>query len=52
MAVGMHVAMVMGVAVEIGRNHQKVLYYNITAVYKRKRGSLNGGDGRCGERRE
>src|SRR5712691_7931958 len=33
-AVNMHVPMIMAVGVGIGWNHGKVLYYNITGVYR------------------
>jgi hypothetical protein len=34
MTVGMHVTMVMSVAVGVGRGHGKTLYYNITSVHR------------------
>ena len=40
MAVGVDVPMLMAVAVAVGRIHGKVLYYNITGVYKRNQRRL------------
>jgi hypothetical protein len=34
MAVGMDVAVVISAAIEVGTGHEKMLYYNITGVYR------------------
>ena len=40
MAVDVHVSMVVAVIVEVGTGHPKMLYYNITSVYKRSHGNV------------
>jgi hypothetical protein len=47
----MPVGVVMAMAVGIGGNHARMLYYNITGVYNRRPCGMTGGDERCRERR-
>jgi hypothetical protein len=52
MAVDVHVSMVVAVIVEVGTGHPKMLYYNITSVYKRSHGNVNAAFAQRDEHRE